>query len=337
MDGLNASGQPEGPAGLTPAQVEAIARAEALRGWYAKYPRLVENARALDRLRRRFHASGEALWATITGPTRSGKSQFVLDYVEAHPPVVVDGKPVQEVLYVKAPYPCTMKNLAEAIAKALGHPRPGRDRHFDVLDKAFGWAAALGNKLLFIDEAHQMIDQKTDRVVHDAALFIKDVVNKGKMCIVLVGTERVLRIIEALDELEGRGGGCLEIPAFDWYDDDARSDFITMLDDMEKELDFPRPSGLAEHHAMRIHVASKGLVGNMARLLEFAAVEAITAGSDHIRLEHLAAAHELLQVRKGRRNPFVGNAPKPVQPQPAAPDAPIAKGPGGVHGATLLT
>lgn len=299
-----------------------LRKVEAIRAWYVRYPELEAIRMQFDRLLGRDNSPGEAGCLLLQGPTRAGKTRLILDYVDDHPPSTRENGDRQEVVFIRAPYPCTPKNLMERVARELGHPRPGAirakgvergGRLFDVMDVVLEYARELGVRLMFIDEIHQMIDQKNHRAVVDGATLLKDLVNAATFCLVLSGTPAAQRIVEAHDELNGRLLGNFKIEAFDWYDAERRTTFINLLAGFDEQLPF-EPSGLADSEmAARIHVASGGLIGMVAKLLENAGALAVWDGSSRILMRHLADAHEMVALEKGGPNPFLGPAPTPLR------------------------
>lgn len=310
---------------------------EAIRAWYVRYPGLETIRQQFDRMRDRDNSPGESGCMLLHGPSRSGKTRLITDYVEDHPPVRGEDGDRQEVVYIKAPYPCTPKNLMEQVARDLGHPRPnairtaryGRGgRLFDTMDVVLSYARELGVRLMFIDEIHQMIDQKNNRAVMDGATLLKDLVNEATFCLVVSGTSSAKRIFECHEELRGRMLGNFELQPFQWYDVDRRATFITLLERLDGELPFER-SGLADDDmAVRIHVASRGLIGEVAKLIENAGILAVQQDAPRILMRHLAEAFEMAALEKGGANPFLGPTPKPQKLEAPPPGGLIIRHPG---------
>lgn len=311
--------------------LERVKRVEAIRAWFVLHDGLEGVRRDFVRLHRRDNSHGESGCLLLHGPARSGKTRLILDYVKDHPPTELSDGDRQEVVFVRAPYPCTPKNLVEKIAKELGHPRPSRvglrgGRMFDLMDVVLHYVRELGVRLMFIDEIHQMIDGRGDAGLRAGATLLKDLINEGEFCIVASGTSAATRIFEAHDELRGRLLAVHELRPFDWYDAAQRDTFRALLDEMDAELPFER-SGLADAGtAMRIHVATGGLIGNVARLVESAGVVAAHADAGRIGHDHFAQAYERSRIDKDGPNPFRGGTPDPLPPD--APD-PVPERPRG--------
>ncbi|MFL7904310.1 TniB family NTP-binding protein [Azospirillum argentinense] len=300
-----------------------VAQVEAIRAWYVRYDELEVIRQDFARLHRRDNSHGESACMLLHGPTRSGKSKLIMDYVDDHPVAEGPEGDRQEVVYVKAPYPCTTKNLVERIVKVLGHPRPharsgsqnrGRfqnsPRMFDMMDVLLGYVRDLGVRLMFIDEVHQAT--RTQQAVLDAATLFKDLINEGEFSLVLAGTAEAKRLFLAHDELEGRLLAVHELQPFDWFDTRRRETFLTFLDAMDRKLPFEERSDLASADmAVRIHAVSGGIIGNVARLVENAGVIAALQGARRILPAHFAAAFAKKAINKDSENPFLGAPPEP--------------------------
>lgn len=289
-------------------------KVSAIHAWFVLYDGLEVVRKDFEWLHHRDNSHGEAGCLLLYGPPRSGKTHLILDYVNAHPPVVGPDGDRQEVVYFKAPYPCTPKNLVERMADKLGYPGvagPRRSRLFDMMDVVLHYVRQLGVRLMFIDEIHQMASGGGDNGLIAGATLLKDLINEGEFCIVASGTCSATRIFEAHEELCGRLLAVHELRPFDWYAEDQRDTFRALLHDMDGELPFAR-SGLSEAGmAARLHVASGGLIGHVATLVEIAGVMAAREGADRIGLDHFARAHEKKKFVKRGVNPFIGGTPDP--------------------------
>ena len=300
------------------------AQVEAIRAWFVLYGELAEIKEEFKRLHQRDNSHGESAWMLLHGPSRSGKTKLMLDYVTDHPPTEGPDGDQQEVVFLKAPSACTTKTLAEEILKALGYPRsPSNhrngsrysDRHprgprlFDMMDVMVEYIQGLGVRLMFIDEVHQAA--RSEQAIVDAATMFKDIINEGDCCLVLSGTEDAKVFMKSLPELRGRMLARCELKPFDWFDEHRRDTFLGLIDGMDDQLPFEQRSNLTSPDmAVRIHIASSGLIGEAAKLVENAGIIAVREDARCILPAHFAKAFQMT-ADDNEPNPFLEATPDP--------------------------
>ncbi|MBS5905024.1 TniB family NTP-binding protein [Roseomonas mucosa] len=296
---------------------------------------LKEVNRDIGMLYDREHKEGEAALMVLRGATRSGKSQILNNFMDEHPdePRAIRG-PNGEVadrksaLYLKLPN-TSDKNVAEAwLAELLGIPDSqvrGLDRRgFDIKGEIDAVSQMVDNKIALLDEVHQAVHRRNDDKVATMAEFLKDICNKGTFSIVLAGNERMMRLLDANDELAGRVLIEHEIKPMDWdvaRDRDESKAILEQWDNHLRDSVFGVTSGLTERRvAWALHAASRGYRGIAANIVESAAKTAaydmLLGTARCITFEHLAKAFSRIPFYRAAPKAFEVAAPPEPKPKP---------------------
>ncbi len=311
-------------------ELELIAQVEALRSVYVEHERITAIKDDIRRLLARDNKASEGGCMLLTGPSGSGKTKLIEDFISDYPRIRhgradADGNLADDAPVICATVPDTsLKTLTERLFHIFsGIPAKSRSRRFDLQEAIAYHAKEMNTRLLILEEAHQAIDRKRDTVAHDVAVFLKDLSNKAQFSLLIVGTGKAKRLIAANDELERRVVCVSELSPFRWDERDDRETFLGLLDVFDDWLAKPlgRNSGLCEGEtALRIYVATGGLLGRLARLLENAGILAVReqakGSKDAITLECLARAFEKTALHKTQANPFLVPDPLGLMTRP---------------------
>lgn len=290
---------------------------------YTPFPRLDAIKAGIIDLIGRSNRSSQGDIHVLIGPTRSGKSHLLDDLMHDYPrrpngiqsgkgdfcdhvPVVISQVPNS-----------TVKSVAEHIYRSIAGMHPdqvlgSRYKLDQIVSEIIRLATECGLKLLILDEAHQAIDQKTDRVALNVAVLIKDLVNAKVFSVLVVGTENAMRLINANSEVQARTTRVYRLEPFGRSTEDRQdwSDILGDVDDALASEVFGVRSGLtAPDMAEALLTGAMGIVGNMASLVEGGGVRALDdmiAGAERpgITWRHLEATFASWAPGIGRVNPF---------------------------------
>ena len=269
--------------------VEALrAGATSIRGSFTSHAALERILRAVATLITRNNKGSEGPVHALVGMTRSGKSHLLRVFLEEHAkePVKVtrpDGdfafqKPVVYLKFLGN----TTKGLTEAIYLAVTGNQAeavlGKGcKQSHILDEIIRHRKECGVRLLILDEAHQSILNKSDHAAKEVAKLVKDLSNSF-FSVLIVGTEELVRLINADPELQARVNKTHRIHPFtrDAADMHIWKKILDGMDDVLTRKVFGQTSHLsARDLAEALMTASGGTVGHMATLVENAAYEAI--------------------------------------------------------------
>jgi energy-coupling factor transporter ATP-binding protein EcfA2 len=318
---------------MTEAERAAVnVRIDRLHEEFLPYDKVAEIQIDIERLQTRDNGGSEGGILLLTGPSRSGKSKLLKDhasrYNRTEKAILIEGRQWFDrvpVVYMEVPDTNT-KNLNERyLATLLGTStkdvhKSGASR-FMLQDDIKELVTTMEVQLTIFDEAHQGIDTKSVERTKETAVVFKDYSNWGKNSLVVAGTERVLRLIEASPEFSGRVVYDHELTPFEIDDPAGWRTFLDLLDVIDDYLCrevFGRKSGLAEPKlATPLLLAARGLIGHAAVIIEMAANDVFdnptrSGKARQITLENLGRGFLKTPLRRGIENPFPTGGVKPV-------------------------
>ena len=150
-----------------------------------------------------------------------------------------------------------------------------------------------GVKMLIIDEFHSMFSG-TARKQRDMMNTLKRLCNELQIPIIGVGTENAVNILHTDKQFASRFEVC-ELPAWEFNED-----FLRLMMSFESVLPLKEASNLASPDMARaIFYKSKGNLGNVSRLLERCAVEAIRTKTEKINLKAIEKQQNFMSTIKG--------------------------------------
>lgn len=263
--------------------------------------------KTIEGLHRHGRAGLAANCLLVVGPSGCGKTSILDRYVERHPLMDTAEGVIREVLSISAPARCSIKNLAETVLAALGDPAPNKGTEGQLTRRLLHQLAQQRVGLLIIDESQHAIDKRSHKVVYDVADWIKNLINEAVCPIVLAGLPETKAILETNKQLARRCCGVLDLSPFDWDKEEEQLKFRGLLRFFEHELPFVFEPALSSFEmASRIHYATGGLIGEVARLLQIACLDAAEAGLRRVSMAMLAEAYSSVALTgEAAANPFL--------------------------------
>lgn len=250
---------------------------------------------------------GSAKCFFVLGPSGAGKSQTLKRFASKYPRVNYGIRDEIPVLYMQMPAKATPKSVCEQILLSIGCPHSNYGSLAERELRAIQQLHVAKTQMLIFDEFHHLLDRRTHRVAHDAADFVKGLLNANVSSIVIAGLTDAEIVIEQEEQLRRRSMGRIDLRRFDWSNSEDQIEFRAILVQFEKALPFPGKSGLTDPKVAEcIYIASEGLVGIVAQLLIVASIKAAQQSLDRITNECLAAAFDEVRISdiKRKRNPF---------------------------------
>lgn len=214
----------------------------------------------------------------LVGDTNNGKTAIVQRFRELHPPQDnPDGDGiVLPVLIVHAPDEPSEDRFYNAILEAVFAPYKVKDKIDRKMYQVYQILRQVHLRMLVIDEIHDIVGGSSER--HKKFLkAIKRLGNELRIPLVGVGTHEAFNAVNADPQLANRFHPMI-LPK--WK---AGTEYLKLLASFESMIPLRHPSGLIQRPlATKLLALSEGSIGELASLLERAAVRAIRTGRERI-------------------------------------------------------
>lgn len=287
--------------------------------------------------RRRAKYTTEPRGLLITGDTGYGKTTIGRYYVKDFPRIVGDDGTIIPVLLSSVPSPATIKGMASSLLQDMGDPKYESGTMVSITSRLCDLIKGCKVELIILDEFQDLIDKDTNKVLNSCADWIKHILNKTGVPIVLMGMPWAADILIHNDQLKRRYSTRVALKSFGWRTKAEQTEFINFLITLEKGLLFPTSSMLySERNQMpyRLFCATRGVMSNLKNLISRAAEMAYERGMECITMDLLALAYdeELAHETIGNMNYFRIDAENLKIPADPVPEEPIRAGKGGKRG-----
>lgn len=237
--------------------------------------------------------SPEPICLALVGESRTGKSRVLEETELLLPRSRTAEGAVVPILRVAAPGRPTVKGVAGLMLQSLGDPKweAGTELNRTVrLKKLIRECQTL---MIMLEEFQHFFDKGTHKIFHDAADWLKTLVDETGVTLVVSGLESCLPVLLRNEQLSGRFLAPVYMRRFQWLDDGDREEFVGILgafnEAMSEHLQMPK---LHDHEmAFRIWCASGGLMGHLTKLLRQAVWNACDTGKPRISIEQFEVAH----------------------------------------------
>ena len=221
----------------------------------------------------------------LVGPSNNGKTMIVEKFRREHlrgaEADLREGAIAVPVLKVQMPPAPDERRFFSAVLEALGAPDRSNDRLAAKQDMAMRMLRATNVRLLVIDEVHNILSGSRDQQRRFLSL-LRWLGNELQIPLVAVGTSEALRAIQSDDQLANRFTP-FSLPP--WRLD---AEYLRLLNTLEAMLPLREQSGLEEPaFAQKLLNAAEGILGEVVNLVTMAAVAAVAAGEERIRIERI--------------------------------------------------
>lgn len=212
----------------------------------------------------------------IIGPTNNGKSTIIEKFRRKFPAVDTtknfEGLRIPVVTFQMPPDPSGTRFYSMLIKSTGEVVRVSRTAELE--QAALNRLRSVKAKILVIDELHNVLSGQSD-VRREFLNTLRFLGNELRIPIVGVGTRDAYLAIRSDDQLENRFE---PIPIPRWQEG---GDLLSLLASFEAILPLHKRSGLATPEMARYIIArTEGTIGEIARFLSMAAIEAIRTGEE---------------------------------------------------------
>lgn len=249
------------------------------------YPRATEALQRLDRLlstpeRQRMPCM------VMHGPSNIGKTLIIAKFLREHPPSFDKDRGIERRPVVALQMPATpdQSRFYRALLFEVGCPQSATATLATLEHLARDILRRIAPRMLVVDEVHHML-AGSHREQRAALNLLKYLANDLKISVVAVGTDDAPVAFQTDAQMSSRFTP-FEIPR--WSES---NDFRRLLVAFEQTLPLRRRSSLEQRPVVQFLLAATGgLLGEVSRLLNSAAEEAIRSGSEQVTLPLLESA-----------------------------------------------
>lgn len=248
--------------------------------------------------------------ALILGESGTGKSK-ILEHLASLFPAHREVKGmVRPVLIVEMPHHATAVSILQAILHKLGDPHPGRGNRDEKMRRVGVLMDEQGVKIILLDDFQHLVDKGQDVVLYESAECLKEILITKGVGIVAAGLEDARKVILSDEQLIRRSPRPILVPRYDWSEARSQDEFVGLLTEMQRRMpDFDLPELDHPDMALRLYLASGGLLGYLADILAQATWDAIDQNRRKIAMKDLARARDavIFDDTSGGGNPFSTN------------------------------
>lgn len=212
----------------------------------------------------------------LIGDSNNGKTTIIQDFAKRFGESYIDEDLIIPVCLIQAPPSANEKDLYISLIDSFALPFRSSDSAGVLRAQVVHTLRETHVKILIIDEVHSMLTgtARQQRLIMNA---IKYLCNALQLPIVLSGTKDAVRILHT-DPQHASRFDVAELPL--WQND---KEFRRLIGSFERVLPLKKPSNLTETSILNlIYSISGGNIGNVKRLINECAIEAIKSGDECI-------------------------------------------------------
>ena len=212
----------------------------------------------------------------LIGDSNNGKTTIIQDFAKRFGQSYADEDLIVPVCLIQAPPSANEKDLYISLIDYFALPYKSSDSAGVLRAQVVHILRETHVKILIIDEAHSMLTgtARQQRLIMNS---IKFLCNELEIPIVLSGTKDSVRILHT-DPQHASRFDVAELPIWE-----NNKEFRRLVGSFERILPLRNPSNLTQQENLNlIHSISDGCIGNVKRLLNECAIEAIKSGDEQI-------------------------------------------------------
>ncbi|MDN3922554.1 TniB family NTP-binding protein [Roseateles violae] len=238
--------------------------------------------------------SPEPTCLALVGESGTGKSRALEETESLMPRSRNAEGAIVPILRVRAPARPTVKGVAGLLLQELGDPKSEVGTEISRTKRLFDKLNDCGTQIIMLDEFQHFFDKGTRKIFHDAADWLKILVDQTKVALVVSGLESCLPVIRTNEQLSRRFTAPVFMRRFNWLVESERAEFIGILEAFNASISehFRVPELNSEEMAFRFWCASGGLIGYLTKHLRQAVWDVCDAEESDITFEHLGAAYD---------------------------------------------
>lgn len=241
----------------------------------------------------------------LIGETGVGKTTLLERFRKTYRLEETDTHSYQLVVVVDTPPDATIKATLTALLRELGCPMPDKGTKESMMTRALTLLTELKTQLIVFDEFQHLLQTQTPKHRQSVIDFIKSLMNKTKIPVVLSGLPDASLVIQADPQLKRRFAAVQHIKEFSIYSEVEFNYYQAFLSNIQKAIPFPTLTLSDENMLYRIYLATQGKVGLLSSLLE-QLIEQHDSSRQAV-LKDFALAFERSMHTPNQSNPFTAS------------------------------
>jgi len=226
----------------------------------------------------------------VIGQSGAGKSILIAWYLARNPVEHRSDFDLIPVLVVQTPSKPSVKNLAEAMLRALGAPGVHIGTENQKTNRILELLVSHGVELIFIDEFQHFVDHRSAATL-EVTDWLKALVDATNRAVVLVGLPRSAIIVRQNEQLRRRFSRRCVLHPFSADTEDSWLEFRAVLRELHRRTPVPADDFHEPDMARRFLNASEGLISYLVTIAS-GAIDIASRTSQKIDKLVLAAAFE---------------------------------------------
>lgn len=235
----------------------------------------------------------------LVGEARAGKTTLVNHLQNIYTSERNELGLIQPVVYCCVPSEPSLKGMAEALFSALNDPFVGTKKSSKdetanaIKSRSVKLIEECGVKAVIFDESQHFVRKPGSAATYSATEWLKTLMDKTSIVYIMAGLNSTVSLFDQNEQLPGRCMSTIRLNRFNWMENEARSEFISILSAFNEKLyQFDLPEFTNHEIAFRFYMATGGLLGYLSKLLTQAVWDAIFEKRTCINLMHFEIAYE---------------------------------------------
>lgn len=165
----------------------------------------------------------------VPGPSGAGKSSLIARLGRAYPKTRINGRLHAPVLVVEVPQSASPKQLPGCVLEALGLKGIGNKTVGSMFDLMLEQLKLAGTRVVIFDEISHLVDEGSRVPPRAASDWLKSVVNKAKVTLIVFGIPRLERLFPANEQLRRRSRPARFFLPYDAADAEQMSAYVACV------------------------------------------------------------------------------------------------------------
>ena len=292
---------------------------------FVSFPHVAPLLERMHNLLQRNCAEDEPENIFLLGESGVGKSRILKKFRNDFPPVHHEEYTEIPVLYVTVPSNGNARALASAMLLELGSPFWNKGTIKQLTQQLLTLLKACRVRIILLDEVNHLVDKGGIKTHHYTADWLKELIDKAELPMVMAGIPRASRLLSTNDQLRSRFREVISIKPFSIETAEGVTEFRQVLKTFSQMVTGVEMVDITKGNLpQRILFATHGYLRDIRRLLVRAVEIAFKNKSLKIKITTLADAFRQVIYAEAPddRNPFCNVFTKVPLTKPNEPFCP---------------